>query len=207
MPRYYYSGARDTTDASKKVSIYWLNKRNLIPEDGCGGGRLNWSMNGNSTGNINYGMDTSEEPYIRFDYRTKHSWEPEENYVSYDYKVNLERLECNFGGYRWYFRCLKCNSRVGILYSSFPYFVCRKCANLSYDSCNENKRFRGYPYKLITDECKAEKIYEGLKRRYYKGKPTKKYKKYLRLWGYISEAEKVEMRNVLNNYLIKKGNK
>jgi hypothetical protein len=51
------------------------------------------------------------------------------------YNIPVERQTCNFGGYRYYFRCPMCNMRMRKLYfTQRSLFLCRKCLNLSYDS-------------------------------------------------------------------------
>lgn len=188
MARYYYDGARDTVEGRKKVSIFWLNKQKFIPEEvgSISYGSMSWSMNGEPTGNIRYSVCIPEfgDGYINLTYKIKGWHEPEEDYRDYDYQVDLDRVRCNLGGFRWYFKCLYCRRRVGILYMHGDYFVCRHCANLSYQSCNENKRYRYRMFRAITDEDKAYELYQEVKREYYNGKPTRKYKRYLKYSGY-----------------------
>jgi hypothetical protein len=65
-----------------------------------------------------------------------------------DYKVDLVRTPCNFGGVRYWFRCplvtngIPCKRRVGKLYlpPDGTYFGCRHCYNLTYTSCREHDK-------------------------------------------------------------------
>ena len=184
MARYYYSGARDITEDRKKFSIFWLNEQKVIPreEHSTHHGSINWSVNGEPTGNIRYCICIlpDNQSYINLIYRIKGSHEPEEDYRSYDYKVMLGRVTCNLGGFRWYFECINCYKRVGVLYSHGDYFVCRRCANLSYESCNQNKRFRGGIFKIIMNETKEEELYKKVKTKLYRGRPTRKFRRYLK---------------------------
>ena len=52
----------------------------------------------------------------------------------YDYSVPLDYSECNFGGYRPWFRCPDCSERVGKLYMppGGYRFSCRECLELGY---------------------------------------------------------------------------
>ena len=52
----------------------------------------------------------------------------------YDYPVSLDYTECNFGGYRPWFRCPDCSGRVGKLYMppGGYRFSCRECLELGY---------------------------------------------------------------------------
>lgn len=53
------------------------------------------------------------------------------------YNVQLDRTPCNYGGHRFWFLCLDCGKRIGVIYSSGKRFVCRKCSNLNYASSQE----------------------------------------------------------------------
>jgi hypothetical protein len=59
----------------------------------------------------------------------------------FDYIVSLEKTQCRYGGSRWWAKCYHCGKRVRILYSSWrnPYFACRYCQKLRYDSQLPNK--------------------------------------------------------------------
>ena len=205
MARYYYSGARDTVDGEKSISIYWLNKKGYIEDGWKRFGTLNWSSNGTPTGDIRFELSTDEnDSYIRLIYRAKKHWESEDKYRSLDYKFNLIKTLCNFGGVRWFFQCglykngAYCGRRVGILYSTGDYFGCRHCANLSYDSCNQDKRYRSGVWKVFTNESKAEEYYlKNVKRQFYRGKPTKKYQRYLKLEGNLTEKDLFEIERAL----------
>jgi len=179
MPRYHYGNARDTVESTKKFSIFWLKANKYLEKDCFKFGGIKWSINGESTGNISFRIDTSENAYMQLDYRTKKHWETEWREKSY--RVWLTKTFCFFGGFRYWFQCINCSKRAGVLYSADDCFVCRRCANLSYESCNENKRFKGWPYGILTRESRAERMYEKIKREYYNGKPTRKYKQYLKL--------------------------
>jgi hypothetical protein len=52
----------------------------------------------------------------------------------FDYTVQLDYTECNFGGYRTWFKCPDCSERVGKLYMppGGYRFSCRECLELGY---------------------------------------------------------------------------
>lgn len=55
--------------------------------------------------------------------------------VEYDggfYSIPIEKQPCNYGGFRYYLRCPKCNQRMRKLYCDQGVFNCRKCLNLGY---------------------------------------------------------------------------
>ena len=49
------------------------------------------------------------------------------------YIIQVERLTCNYGGFRTYFKCPLCQKRMRILYlTANCVLLCRKCLNLGY---------------------------------------------------------------------------
>jgi hypothetical protein len=67
--------------------------------------------------------------------------------------------------------------------------MCRKCANLSYESCNENKAYRYGDYQIIKKANKSIEMQNKLKKRTYKNKLTKKYRKALNLRRLITDED------------------
>lgn len=48
------------------------------------------------------------------------------------YDIPIEKQPCNFGGFRYFFHCPKCDKRMRILYLDNGMFLCRKCLNFCY---------------------------------------------------------------------------
>jgi len=190
--------SRDTTDNARSFSTFFLNKHNkLTPECRSYHNNIIWSRNCEELARIGYSISTvTGDAFIRLTYKLKR-WN-EDEWRPIDIKIKLESVPCHFGGERWYFRCglsrngVYCGRRVAILYQVGDYFGCRHCADLSYDSCNESKRFRGFPWKLLTNQWKADEIYKTLRITHYKGKTTRKYQKCLDLWGCEVEGTSAE---------------
>ena len=59
-----------------------------------------------------------------------------------DVKVKLIWTPCNFGGWRVWFVCPKCNKKVAILYSPYG-LACRQCYDLKYASQSMDDFERG----------------------------------------------------------------
>lgn len=190
MGRIYWDN-KNTTDRSKRIPVAFLKKHGYFNSKyGIEAGTVTFSIGERKTGSIGISVASKDnDKHIQFTYtETKTNGEKKEC----DYKVPLVTTPCNYGGARYWFRCslvrngIPCNRRVGVLYlpPGASYFGCRHCYNLTYESRNENRRS---PYAILYKTMKAEKIEEGLKRRFYKGKPTKKYRRYLALtsnfWG------------------------
>lgn len=176
-------------EQSNAISIFWFNKNNcFIPKRFGGGfrsGTITWTS-GENKNSISYDFitnkqfDTNEENYIRLyythtDYRTEEKSEM-------DFKVPITTTPCNYGGVRYWFICpltkngKYCGRRVGVIYKIGKWFGCRHCGEIVYDSQMQSERYKGFV--SIPDIEKAEK---EVKRYYYKDKPTRKYRKVMRL--------------------------
>jgi hypothetical protein len=103
-----------------------------------------------------------------------------EEYQEIEEKYKITSTPCNYGGKRYWFICpmtsngKHCGKRVANLYigSGSNYFACRHCYNMTYSSRNDSLN-----YALPDYEKQEEKI----KRYYYNGKPTRKYKRLLKI--------------------------
>ena len=191
--------SRYTTTDVRSFTIFFLNKyKKLEAECRSYNNNIIWSRNGVETGRIGYSISTiTGDSFMNLSYKIKGC--DEEEWRSIEYKVALETVPCHFGAKRWYFRCSLskngqyCGRRVAILYQAGDYFGCRHCADLTYESCNEPKRFRGWPWKILSDSWKGDELYGELRQTHYRGRPTRKYKRCLRLWGSescVQEADK-----------------
>lgn len=187
--------SRNTTTDTRNFSIFFLKKSKKLETDSYSwNNNIIWSRHEEETARIGYNISTSSEsPYIELNYKSKSY--SEEEWTPINYKVPLESVKCNFGGIRWFFRCplyrsgQYCGRRVAVLYSVGNYFGCRHCADLTYETCNQGKRFRGFPFEVLTKGMKADELYEKISRTYYAGKPTKKYRRYLKLAGQINRID------------------
>ncbi len=186
MSRYYYPKARNTTEKTPSISIFWLNQNHYLYIKKQGS--ISWRRQGVVTGPVWFSIkvDNPEKSYIRFSYISKEKM---------DYIYRLTPVPCFLGSYRWYFECGAtrngdyCGNRVGILYLNNNKFMCRKCSNLSYQSCNENKLFRKIPYQIITRTNKADKIKSTMRKKTYKGKLTRKSRRVKEIMGSITEED------------------
>lgn len=74
------------------------------------------------------------------------------------YTIAVDKLPCNYGGFRYFFKCPLCSSRMRILYfAAQSVFLCRQCLNLSYESqcLRPSMRYR-YKSKKIEDLIKSK---------------------------------------------------
>jgi len=171
-------------EQSNSLSIFWLKKHDYLNKNynrNIGGIKWTNEMSGNenSIGFVilrdNFGT-TEEKTYIELRY----SWGEEKEYMNY--KVQLTTTPCNYGKNRYWFICpltkneKYCGRRVGVLYKIGKWFGCRHCGEIAYNSQMQSEKYKGFV--SIPDIERAE---EKVKRYYYKGKPTRKYRKVMKL--------------------------
>jgi len=158
-----------------QISTSKLKKWKYINPKQMKSGSLTWSRNGNKIGSISILINThSEQPYIELDY--KYRDEPRH------YKILLVSIPSNLGkGIIWYFLCPQTNKRCRKLYSISGYFLHRDAfKNCMYESQTRSKQWRGWEKSFGSyfeeEECYNE-IYSKHFKKYYRGKPTKRYAK------------------------------
>lgn len=160
----------------KNISIYkfkqWglLNKTHRVLTSG----EITWSRNGEVYSSMGYDIIYNESLPFRLDLKYKDA----ETEKSYNPKITLSKSECNYGDFRYWFHCPNCERRSAKLYfyNHLPY--CRHCLKLSYESNNRSKSYR-YMDKVFGFLFEDERG-EGGYRKFYAGKPTKRYARKLR---------------------------
>jgi hypothetical protein len=197
MGRYYFD-KKDTVEDCRSVSISFLRKHGYLCPQCSKSGGISWkNCYGEETSSIGIVVSTFEdESFVRLYYTVTDRNSGKK--TDYDYKVRLTTTLCNFGGIRYWFICplsrngVYCGRRVAKLYKApgANYFGCRHCYNLSYESRNECRlgRFGQLGY-FLKAERQIEELSAQIKRNFYNGKPTKKFRRLLM------------MQNRLNAYL------
>jgi hypothetical protein len=181
--------ARQIAESTNHLSVFFLKEHKYLPQEkSCKYGGIKWTS-GSWQNNINFIVATSgkepetlENSYIELIYTTNARLQEEK--LDMRYKIPLVTTSCNYGGKRYWFLCnlyksrQYCGRRVGVIYSISKWFGCRYCAEVAYEAQFGSKgmRFGG----SIT-ESEVEKAYSDIKRHVYKGKLTRKYKRYLKL--------------------------
>lgn len=73
------------------------------------------------------GLSRSDKPVtalsVNYSHRGKH----------YSYDLPLTTTTPNYGGKRYWFKCIKCSTRVSVLYCA-GYYVCRHCIGAKYQT-------------------------------------------------------------------------
>ena len=181
--------AKQLAESSNRLSIFWLNKQGYLNRDySQHGGGIKWTYGWNdSESSISFFVTRDnwgtpmEKTYIELKYiHTDRSDDKKDHIVS---RVDLIETPCNYGGKRYWFICplyksgIYCGRRVGVLFSIGKWFGCRHCGEIAYAKQMEGGKFR-WNGVSIKDIERAE---EEVKRPYYRGKPTRKYRRVIRL--------------------------
>jgi hypothetical protein len=181
--------AKQQAEGSNRISIFFLKKHGYLHKDysrNSGGIKWTYGMSGNENSisfaiiRDNWGTP-EEKTFIELTYTNTSRWNDEKSDMNY--RVELTTTHCNLGGKRYWFICplskngQYCGRRVGVLYGIGKWFGCRHCGEIAYQSQFEGGSFR------VGSVCEpdVEKAYNEIKIKYYNGKPTRKYKRYLRL--------------------------
>jgi len=190
--------SKSTADDTKKISISFLKKYDYFT--GWKSGTMTWTRNGwggEHKSSVSIEVSTMhEDKYLRINY-TQTDRETQEK-KDFDYKIPLTNTPCRYGGVRYWFTCpwykngVYCGKRVAKLYKDGDYFACRHCYNLTYESRNRSGIYRNFVSVPDVEEAEKE-----VKRMYYRGKPTRKYRRYMRLseqcdMGFIMMASKLD---------------
>lgn len=202
----YHWSKKDRVDDCDDIDVFWLNQHGYFCGRKCGG--IKWTNNWGREASVSFCVDVmGNSKYIEFNYTCTSRSTGEK--TDYRYKVPLVTTRCNYGGVRYWFQCplqqngIWCGKRVGKLFLGGKYFGCRHCYNLTYDSRNETRSGKyGYLGRMFKCEGQIEKLYKKMKIKYRKGKPTKLYRKIMRLEG--SSANNALHYIDLNDLLSKK---
>lgn len=182
-------------EESRALSIFWLKKHGYLNKNSCfSAGGIVWTFgfsdNKSRIGFIISNSDctsTKNKEYVKLQYNYT---EMNGGKSEMDYRVPLTTTPCNFGGVRYWFVCplskngLYCGRRVGVIYSIGKWFGCRHCGEIAYQTQFEGGKFR------IGSVCEpdVDRAFGEIKIKYYKNKPTRRYKRYLRLRKKMDDA-------------------
>ena len=147
--RWYRWDTKDTVERCRCLDVRAWQRGHLL-HAGLGF-TTSWS---NPQGEVVASISVHVQPgRVLFSYHVQcggGAWQPIEEPVA------LTWTPCHYGGQRPWFMCpgmgqeWQCGRRVALLYGTGRYFVCRHCADLSYESQREAR-----PMRLLS---KAQKI-------------------------------------------------
>ncbi len=198
---------KSIAEQSNSLSIFWLKKRGYLNKE-CSyqSGGINWSY-GSSKNKSSIGFSVvkdnwgtpEEKAYVNLKYTHTDHYTNEKNDM--DYKIQLTTTPCRYGGKRYWFICpltkagKYCGRRVGVMFCIGRWFGCRHCGEIAYAKQMVGGKYR-WNGVSIPDIERAEK---EVKRYYYKGKPTRKYRKVMRLNDKFEEGL-IGMMGKFNKY-------
>tara|TARA_R100000935_G_scaffold21876_4_gene40470 strand:- start:18372 stop:18965 length:594 start_codon:yes stop_codon:yes gene_type:complete len=170
-----------------------LKKWGYLEPNQIKSGIVTWSTNGSKTASISIMVNNNSEfPFIELDY--KYGGEPR------NYKIYLDTVPSNLGkGYVWYFICPEIKKRCRKLYSIGGYFLHREAfRGCMYEKQTHSKKWREmeriYGAYFDSDKLYLE-LYSKNFRKYYKGKPTRRY---LKIMEKVERAESISYNEIEN---------
>lgn len=165
-----------TVESVKSLTIPILKKYGYLEKEKPRWGNISWSVCDRPNGNVSVFVD-ADNTALNLRYQLTDLPDSDEK-KNQDYNVPLITTPCHFGGVRYWFSCIICHQRISHLYLAGKYvFACRKCWNLTYESRNAG----GWQKRLGTIKSDPElREFCRTKRFYYRGKPTKSYRRYIR---------------------------
>ncbi len=189
---------RKIAEISNGLSVFFLKKQGFLPQgESWRTGGVKWVLD-DWQSNIGFRVRTNNDGddagHIELIYTVTDAQSGEK--TEFQYKIKLVTTVCSYGGRRYWFECPitrndeYCGRRVGVIYNVGRLFGCRRCADVAYRAQFESGKFRvGSSTKPNIQSALAE-----AKTRYYKGRPTRKFRRYLRLrerfetvWAKIAE--------------------
>lgn len=184
-----------TYEERKSFSIADLRKWGYLAPGQWKSGTINWSRNGNPNGSISISAHVyPKEPYLTVDYILNKEKEVR-------YNIPLVRVPSNLGkGHVWYFRCPYTNKLCRKLYSIDGYFMHRAAVKGYYEKQIQSKQYRQLE-KTFGPLFQREKLYEQLYakhfRKYYNGKPTKRYLKIMAKFRAAANFSEADLINAI----------
>lgn len=178
-------------DERKSLLITDLKKLGYFNYNKITSGIVNWTMRGENTGNISIKVTISDNAnYVDFNYNC--------NDEKYQYRVYLVFTKSNLNkGKIWYFKCkftgMRCR-KLHLIQGKFQHRTALKSG--MYSKQTQSKKWRVVEKKYgnyFSSENIYSELYSKHFRKYYKGKPTKRY---LKLIDKIKEIEKVSMSDI-----------
>lgn len=179
----------------RNISIYDFSRSKSLRSSDLG--MIKWTNSlSNEKNSIGYVINVSDPSnmYLKLSYTITDPLTKESHAIKQKYPIIS--TSCFFGGKRYWIECSArkngnyCGRKVAKLYlgAGSNYFACRHCYGLSYQS-----RIDGYTYIPVDDMEKYEK---SMRIKYYNGKPTKKYLRYVKMVN--------NTRNLILKFLVRR---
>jgi hypothetical protein len=166
--------SKRVAERSDSLNIFWLKQHGLF-NFGFHEGTISWTYSSNEN-KIGFSIFLHNEPSdcMRLHYR--HIDRQTEESSNVFLSIPITTTPCRYGGKRYWFTCPLCGRRVGTLFSFGKNYGCRHCGKVAYMSQNYGGRYKGFVSIPALDKAEA-----AVKRWYWRGKPTRKHRKLIRL--------------------------
>ena len=174
-----------TTENMLSINITKFKKWGFLKYGVQKSGDIIWSVNDKETSRLAYKVNFKEKnPHFDLNYKT--------NGESFNYRIYFESLKSNLNkGLVWYFICPKSGEKSRKLFLYNGYFVNRNCTHAIYDTQTKSKSYRRMEQTFgayFDIDNYYEEIHSKHFKKFYNGKPTKRYKRLLEL---IEKAENI----------------
>lgn len=177
-------------DELKNISISKLIEWSYLKENSHKSGVVTWTNRYNEvTSRIDIEVNVNQQ-YVNLSYTS--------NETVYNYNVDLVTVPSNLGkGKIWYFICAYTGKRCRILHLIDGKFLHRSALKSGmYSKQTSSKKWRQIE-RVYGSYFDCEKYYEQLYKKHFKkfynGKPTKRY---LKLMSEIAQAERVSVQDI-----------
>jgi hypothetical protein len=191
-----------TTSGAMRLEINSLLKTNCLVKGKRIDYVLSWS-NGSKMNIQSVYNDTDIYLHLKYNITNRET----KQIKNFDYKIHIGKVKSNLGnGYNLYFYCPESAIRCKVLYLCYgaERFKCRQAYNnrIYYNSQTHSKEYRlnGRYFKL---EKTINELYEKRDTTNYKGKPTKRYLRLLKLLDKRAEVDKLRTEQ-LDKWLLNK---
>lgn len=184
-------------DSVSQLDISNLKEWDYLNDKQIKTGTVNWSIRDKPTNSVTITVNTDVySPFLELNYNYKGK--------PIRYRVLLVSIPSNIGnGQIWYFVCPKTLKKCRKLYLVDGFFLHREAVKgCLYETQRRSKKEREIE-KYFGDYFKKDKNYELLYskhfKKYYNGRPTKRYSKILKE---IKEAEKISYEDILSALML-----
>lgn len=175
-------------DEVKTIDLSEIKKWGYLKPKNIKSGVITWKRNGVETSSISIASDITNpnNRFITLSYN--YGDEPVR------YNIDLVGVPSNLGkGEVLYFLCPQTGKRCRKLYFYNGYFLHREAAPGMYESQTHSKKNRGL-IKLLFEKEEAEKeLNKPYFKRYYNGRPTKRYKRIKKRIENAHEPQPIEI--------------
>lgn len=188
-----YSTGVQTYDSALQISLKKLKQWGYLEPNKIKSGTLHWSNQWGEVGSISIKVDTTAEPFVlTLDYKYKDT--PRK------YRINIIWVLSNLGfGKVYYFICPYTFKKCRKLYNIDGYFLHRTAFDgVMYESQIRSKNYRDLANLFGINSNPYKKLNSKYFKKYYAGKPTKRYKKILAEIEKENSFSVVEFNSAMN---------